>query len=94
MYTCLFEASKFGGTCFDPLFYLFPNDDKAFEEMNESFMVASALKVSPILESLKPENKTFKSYFPKGTWVNLADPTEVIDTRQKGGDTVDLKTTR
>lgn len=27
MYTCMFEASKFGTTCFDPLFYHFPEDD-------------------------------------------------------------------
>lgn len=26
MYTCLFESMKYGGTCFDPLFYYYPTD--------------------------------------------------------------------
>jgi alpha-glucosidase (family GH31 glycosyl hydrolase) len=30
LYTCLFEVSQWGGSCFDPLFYYFPEDDMAF----------------------------------------------------------------
>lgn len=30
MYTCMFEAFKYGGTCIDPLFYYFPTDDKVY----------------------------------------------------------------
>lgn len=26
MYTCLFEASEFGGSCFDPIFFHYPMD--------------------------------------------------------------------
>ena len=30
IYTCLYEASMWGTTCFDPLFFHYPEDDKAF----------------------------------------------------------------
>jgi alpha-glucosidase (family GH31 glycosyl hydrolase) len=30
LYTCMFEAKDSGNTCFDPLFFHFPTDDKAF----------------------------------------------------------------
>lgn len=94
MYTCLFEASKNGGSCIDPLLYYFPKDENVYTDIDSTFMVGGALKVTPILTQLKEEDTTFKAYFPSGKWVNVADPTEIIDTREKGGDTVDLKTTR
>ena len=30
MYTCLFEVSQWGGSCIDPLFYYYPEDDNTF----------------------------------------------------------------
>ncbi len=49
MYTCLFEVNQWGGSCIDPLFYYYPDDDNLFVNIEESFMVGGALKVSPIL---------------------------------------------
>jgi len=49
MYTCLFEAHKNGGTCFDPLFYYFPTDDNVYTDIESTFIVGGALKVTPIL---------------------------------------------
>ena len=48
MYGCLFEASQNGRTCFDPLFYHFgfPMDD-----IEKSFIVGDAIKVSPVTEA-------------------------------------------
>lgn len=63
MYTCLFEASMFGDTCFDPLFFRYPDDDNCFENIEHSFMVAKDIKVSPILN---PNTTTYESYFPSG----------------------------
>lgn len=76
MYTCIFEATSWGGSCFDPLFYYYPNDDNLFENIEESFMFSGAVKVSPILNP--GVNDTFTSYFPNGTWVSLRNFSEII----------------
>jgi hypothetical protein len=49
LYTCLFEVSKNGGTCFDPQFYYFPSDSKTYEEIESTFIFAGAIKVTPSL---------------------------------------------
>lgn len=86
MYTCEYEASTQGGTCFDPLFYHFSKDTDSYEHSDTTFILAGALKVSPTLEEITPDMEDFDSYFPKGaTWVNLRDPKSVIDTRTEGG---------
>ena len=69
MYGCLFEASQNGQTCFDPLFYHygFP-----MEDIESTFIVGDAIKVSPVLEELDyigPINV----FFPPGNWVDLED---------------------
>jgi len=40
---------------------------------NDTFIFGSAVKVSPILDSISDTTKTFKSHFPKGRWLNLAN---------------------
>lgn len=49
LYTCLFEVSNNGGSCFSPLFYYFPNDTNLYEEYESSFIFANTIKVTPIL---------------------------------------------
>jgi alpha-glucosidase (family GH31 glycosyl hydrolase) len=88
MYTCLFEVSQWGGSCIDPLFYYYPLDDNLFTNVEQTFMVGGALKVSPILEAGVTD--TFTSYFPAGVWVNMADFSEIIDTTL-GGSNVTLQ---
>lgn len=82
MYTCLFEVSQWGGTCFDPLFYYYPDDDNLFDNIEESFMIGGALKVSPILA---PNVTVYDSYFPAGIWVSLRDFSNIIDTTSGSG---------
>jgi alpha-glucosidase len=63
MYTCLYEASRDSQTCIDPLLFHYPEDDKTFENIEDTFIFANSLKVSPVMES----NVTFiSSYFPAG----------------------------
>ena len=92
MYTCMFEAKQGGGSCFDPLFYYFPADDKVYDLNDTTFMVGGALKVTPIMQHLEQDQKTLEAYFPNGTWVNLANPKEVIDTTQTGGSMFNIST--
>lgn len=73
LYTCLFESTKYGGTCFDPLLYYFPTDDKVYEEIESTFIFAGALKVTPVLTPLGDNETTREAYFPQGTWVDLHD---------------------
>lgn len=49
IYTCLYEVSISGGTCFDPMFYYYPNDDTLFNNIESTFLVGGAIKVTPIL---------------------------------------------
>ena len=77
----MFEVYRKGGTCFDPLFFHYPNDPEVYNDIESSFIVANSLKVSPILTKLEEGEATFKSYFPTGLWVNLADPSEIINSK-------------
>mmetsp|Transcript_43930 Transcript_43930/g.42469 ORF Transcript_43930/g.42469 Transcript_43930/m.42469 type:complete len:212 (+) Transcript_43930:2194-2829(+) len=87
MYTCLFEANQYGGSCIDPLFFYYPEDESLYDNIEESFMVGGALKVSPILAALDGAT-TFDSYFPEGDWVNLADFS--VNSIPDGGSTATL----
>jgi hypothetical protein len=52
MYTCLFEASEFGGSCFDPLYFHHTLDLTGYADeagTNDTFIFANAVKVSPIV---------------------------------------------
>ena len=71
MYTCLFEVSRWGGSCIDPLFYYYPSDPNVYTDIESTFIVGGALKVSPVLSP--GVTSTFTSYFPAGIWVNMAD---------------------
>ena len=82
LYTCLFEMSKSGGTCFDPLFYYFPNDNKTYEEIESTFIFAGSIKVTPSLTDTN--DQTVPSYFPdaNGLWVNLNKLSETVSGGQ------------
>ena len=94
MYTCLFEAYKFGGTCFDPLLYYYPEDNNTYVNTEDTFIVGGAIKVSPILDHLNASTPSFNSYFPNGTWFDLVDMKTVVDTTKTGGANVSLTTDR
>ena len=66
-----------GSTCFDPLFYYFPNDEQAYKSMESSFIFGGSILVSPVLQNLPADTKTFSSYFPttSGSYVSLLDTT-------------------
>ena len=81
MYTCLFEASVDGGSCIEPVFFYYPEDDKLFYNVEESFMVGGALKVSPILVKGVTEQKPYATYFPAGRWVSMTDFSSIVDSK-------------
>jgi alpha-glucosidase (family GH31 glycosyl hydrolase) len=89
MYTCLFEINQRGGTCFDPLFYHYPNDENVYQNYEQQFIVANSVLVSPVLEYLEDGVTTYKGYMPQGKWVNLANYSEILDAKA-GGKVFDL----
>lgn len=69
-YTSLFDISTKGtGTFYKPLFFEFPEDNKAFAGIEYNPMLGSALKLSMNPESLT--QKTTDFYFPAGLWCKL-----------------------
>jgi alpha-glucosidase (family GH31 glycosyl hydrolase) len=89
LYTCLRDAQNQGGTCFDPLFYHFPNDTKLYNEIESSFLFVGSIKVTPNLQN--SSEQSIPAYFPdaNGKWVSLVNLREALD----GGQTHELDTT-
>lgn len=89
-YTIFFEMYRHGGSFWRPLFFEFPKDDEAMNDIEHTFMVGSMLKVTPVMKFLNEENKV-KSYFPANTrFINLIDWKTIIDGGDKGQN-VDLE---
>jgi len=58
----MYKVYREGGALVYPLFFDYPEDDKAFDVNEDTFMLGDAIKVSPVLD--KGVINTFKSYFP------------------------------
>ena len=58
----------------------FPFDDETFDikHTEHSFIFANALKVTPVLDEATSDGDSVPSYFPKGTWVNMNDYSDII----------------
>ena len=73
IYTTAFEAHLNGGTVVRPMYHEYPEDEDAWFNLDQDFMVGKHVKVSPVLAA---GLKEYDSYFPaeKGeAWVNLFD---------------------
>jgi len=57
------------GTFYKPLFFEFPDDVKAYQNITSNIMLGSSLKLSINSENLG-QNTTWH-YFPAGLWCNL-----------------------
>jgi alpha-glucosidase (family GH31 glycosyl hydrolase) len=87
-YTCFYEASIEGGTCFDPLFFSYPNLNQTFENITDTFIVAGTFKVSPVLEQ---NVTTYHSFFPNGNWVSMKNFGDVLRVNNvTGGEMVEM----
>lgn len=70
LYTCMFNIHHNGGSCFDPLFFHYPELEGAFTNIEHTFIFANSLKVTPVLTA---GATTVDSYFPNGNWLSLRD---------------------
>lgn len=90
MYTCMF-STKDGNTCFDPMLFHYPDQNNSYSNIERSFIVGDALKVSPVTWK-QPENvTTYESWFPQGKWVNMNNFSDIINANETNGTLADLK---
>jgi len=76
MYTQMFLSSNYGGVVFQPIFFQFPNDEVAYNNIDFQFMLGDALLVSPVL-NLQENNIT--AYFPNANWNEFPSGKNVTD---------------
>ena len=74
-YTLMFEVSRNKrGAVIRPLFYEFPDDEGTLQGYEHSFMVGSALKVTPVITIKASVDGKVDSYFPKNSkFISLND---------------------
>jgi alpha-glucosidase (family GH31 glycosyl hydrolase) len=46
----MYSVFREGGALIRPLFFDYPTDDKTFDNVDNTFMLGNALKVSPVLD--------------------------------------------
>jgi alpha-glucosidase (family GH31 glycosyl hydrolase) len=85
MYTRLYEINQNGGTLIRPLFFEFPDDNGCYQGYEHSFMVGSALKVSPVIIPEKEHKGKIQSYFPANSkFISLNDFVTIEEGGNKG----------
>lgn len=78
MYTAMWQANQTGSTFFDPLFFHYPSLQGAYQDIEHTFMVGNAIKVSPLMQTTHNfTNLTYTSFFPPGNWTDLDEYTTV-----------------
>ena len=60
------------------MLFHFPTDEETFSNIEHSFIFANALKITPILDYNTSTSDTVKSYFPKGSWVNMNNYSDIV----------------
>lgn len=63
IYSQMFARNYTGGQLVYPLLYDFPDDDNCLDNIESTYMLGDAIKVSPVLTP-KGKETTFDSYFP------------------------------
>lgn len=88
-YTKLYEASLYGGGVINPLFYEFPEDNKAYLQRNDTFLIGKSILVIPVLYK---DATTVNVYCPNENWYDLRSRTQrvVYDKEAKEGKTLTL----
>ncbi len=68
MYTLHMLVSMRGGAYFMPMMYEFPDDPRAYERPEDSFMLGPSIKVTPVLT---PVTRVVSTYFPNANWYDF-----------------------
>jgi len=76
IYTQMFHSSSYGGVVFQPIFFQFPNDEVAYNNIDNQFMLGDSLLVSPILNL---NENDIEAYFPNANWNEFPSGKNVTD---------------
>lgn len=71
MYTQLYTNHIHGGMFWKPLFFEFPDDNHAYDDIERNIMIGKSIKLSPMLDEANDKTQSF--IFPTGVWCNLFD---------------------
>ena len=86
-YTEIFKISiGKKGAFFKPVFFEYYSDKKAYEKVDESFMLGEALIVYPVFND---SIEDIKVYIPKGDWYTFPSG-EIIRNKTEGGEKITL----
>lgn len=93
IYSQMFSANYTGGQLVYPLLYDYPEDDNCLDNIEYTYMLGDAIKVSPDMAPKNQfNNETFEAYFPQGVWRDLNDWTGIINA-SAGGDYFNISRT-
>ena len=73
------------GAFFKPMFFEFPNDPKAYDDLELNIMLGSGLKLSVLSNELNKNTTDF--YFPQGIWCHVSRPYDPCLDMSAGGNT-------
>ena len=86
----MFAANYTGGQLVYPLYYDYPEDETALDNIEDSYMLGDAIKISPRIDPIQEGRQPkFQSYFPKGIWRDLNDYRNMVNA-SSGGKWVEL----
>lgn len=77
-YTQLYMNNAHGGMFWKPLFFEFPDEQHAYDNIERNIMIGPAIKMSSILEPGQIQTQPF--IFPPGVWCNIIDYTCIKTT--------------
>lgn len=77
----MYMVYREGGQLVKPMFFDYPEDSKTYNDIESTFMIGEALKVSPVL---KAKTDKYDVYFPAGTWADLNDHSPSKKITSKG----------
>jgi len=82
----MFATNYTGGQLVYPLLYDYPEDDECLNNIESTYMLGDAIKVSPRIDPKQENNNmtTFKSYFPQGIWRDLHNWSQSINASAGG----------
>lgn len=69
IYSQMYQVFREGGPLVRPLFFDYPTDEETFKNVDNTFMLGDALKISPVLTN--NDAQKFETYFPEGKWFDL-----------------------
>ena len=68
-YTQMYFVSEDGGTFWKPLFFEFPEEEHAYDDIERNIMIGPSIKFSPMIDNSSDQTQTF--IMPAGSWCNI-----------------------